>query len=236
MADVPARTELKVTTGAIRGSRKIYVEGRGNRRARRHARGRSRALVRRTTGCALRHERALHRPGSPDRHPWLTWRNSEARWIRGRGDVEEVAQRAVQPEDNGQLGPDRSGGVQPFPSVRKKVLRARAGRQCHPNALRQALAAAAGSSEPQPRPAGHSEQAATAGLNRPQPCGLQRPRGRSGNLTASGHSGGRQPGHGSGGIVAEMEYVAIREISAVGRRSPVRRRKLRCRIAGLHHS
>jgi phosphomethylpyrimidine synthase len=28
MADVPARTELKVTTGPIRGSRKIYVNGR----------------------------------------------------------------------------------------------------------------------------------------------------------------------------------------------------------------
>jgi phosphomethylpyrimidine synthase len=48
-------------------------------------------------------------------------------WIRGRGDVEEVTQREVRPEDNGQLGPDRSGGVQPFPNVRRKVLRARAG-------------------------------------------------------------------------------------------------------------
>ena len=28
MADVPARTELAVTTGPIRGSHKIYVEGR----------------------------------------------------------------------------------------------------------------------------------------------------------------------------------------------------------------
>ena len=28
MGDAPARTELKVTTGPIRGSRKIYVEGR----------------------------------------------------------------------------------------------------------------------------------------------------------------------------------------------------------------
>ncbi|HEX8669933.1 MAG TPA: phosphomethylpyrimidine synthase ThiC, partial [Allosphingosinicella sp.] len=48
-------------------------------------------------------------------------------WIRGRGDVEEVDQREVKPEDNGQLGPDRSGGVQPFPNVRRKVLRARPG-------------------------------------------------------------------------------------------------------------
>src|SRR4028119_993388 len=48
-------------------------------------------------------------------------------WIRMRGDVEEVQQREVKPEDNGQLGPDRSGGVQPFPNVRKTVLRARPG-------------------------------------------------------------------------------------------------------------
>ena len=50
-----------------------------------------------------------------------------APWIRGRGDVEEVLQREVRPEDNGMLGPDRSGGVQPFPNVRRKVLRASAG-------------------------------------------------------------------------------------------------------------
>jgi phosphomethylpyrimidine synthase len=50
-----------------------------------------------------------------------------AQWIRARGDVEEVAQREVRPEDNGQLGPDRSGGVQPFPNVRKRVLRAKPG-------------------------------------------------------------------------------------------------------------
>ena len=50
-----------------------------------------------------------------------------ADWIRARGDVEEVTQREVRPEDNGQLGPDRSGGVDPFPNVRKIVLRARRG-------------------------------------------------------------------------------------------------------------
>ncbi len=48
-------------------------------------------------------------------------------WIRSRGDVEDIAQRDVRPEDNGQLGPDRSGGVQPFPNVRKRVLRAKPG-------------------------------------------------------------------------------------------------------------
>ena len=66
---------------------------------------------------------------------WPACPSSGASWIRARGDVEEVAQRDVRPEDNGQLGPDRSGGVQPFPNVRKSVLRAKAGRQRHPDAL-----------------------------------------------------------------------------------------------------
>jgi phosphomethylpyrimidine synthase len=48
-------------------------------------------------------------------------------WIMARGDVMEVTQREVKPEDNGQLGPDRSGGVAPFPNVRKQVLRAKPG-------------------------------------------------------------------------------------------------------------
>ena len=42
-------------------------------------------------------------------------------WIRGRGDVEEVNQREVRPEDNGQLGPDRSGGVPTFQIGRAHV-------------------------------------------------------------------------------------------------------------------
>ncbi|MCC7395139.1 MAG: phosphomethylpyrimidine synthase ThiC [Sphingomonadaceae bacterium] len=48
-------------------------------------------------------------------------------WVLARGDVEEKQQRTLRPEDNGQLGPDRSGGVEPFPHVRQRVLRARAG-------------------------------------------------------------------------------------------------------------
>ena len=56
-------------------------------------------------------------------------------WIRGRGDVEEVRQREVRPEDNGQLGPDRSGGVQPFPNVRRTVAARQGRRQRQPDAL-----------------------------------------------------------------------------------------------------
>src|SRR6476660_5038068 len=122
MADIPARTELKVTTGPIRGSRKIHV---GN------------------LGVAMR---AVDLEPSSGEPPVTLYDTSgpytdpaqridimaglpelRAGWIRGRGDVEEVAQREVRPEDNGQLGPDRSGGVQSFPNVRKRVLRAKPG-------------------------------------------------------------------------------------------------------------
>ncbi len=48
-------------------------------------------------------------------------------WQLARGDVEEYTPREVKPEDNGQLGPDRSGGVPPFPTALRKPLRAKAG-------------------------------------------------------------------------------------------------------------
>lgn len=122
MADIPARSELKVTTGAIRGSTKIHV---GPRKV------------------AMREIHLEPSSGEPPVRVYDTsgpYTDPQARidimaglqelrrdWIRDRGDVEEVTQREVKPEDNGQLGPDRSGGVQPFPNVRKKVLRAKPG-------------------------------------------------------------------------------------------------------------
>src|ERR671913_1664662 len=125
MGDAPARTELAVTTGPIRGSRKIFVEGRDGVRV------------------AMRQVDLEPTSGEPPVTLYDTsgpYTDPEARidimaglpelrrdWIRGRGDVEEVAQREVRPEDNGQLGPDRSGGVSPFPNVRRRVLRARPG-------------------------------------------------------------------------------------------------------------
>src|SRR3546814_2505518 len=48
-------------------------------------------------------------------------------WIMARDDVEEYDGRSLRPEDNGQLGPDRSGGVDPFPYVVQRPLRARPG-------------------------------------------------------------------------------------------------------------
>src|SRR5690242_7526973 len=120
MADAPARTELKVTTGPIRGSRKIHVG---------------------PLGVAMR---AVDLEPSSGEPPVVLYAATgpytdpnagigtmaglaELRrgWSRARGDVEEVGQREVGPEDNGQLGPGRSGGVHPFPNVRKRVLRAK---------------------------------------------------------------------------------------------------------------
>src|SRR3982750_4904751 len=122
MADLPPRPELKVTPGPICGSRKIHV---GN------------------LGVAMR---AVDLEPSSGEPPVVLYDTSgpysdaqqridimaglpelRAGWIRARDDVEEVEPRDVRPEDNGQLGPDRSGGVQPFPNVRKRVLRARPG-------------------------------------------------------------------------------------------------------------
>src|SRR5215216_763398 len=125
MADAPARTELKVTTGPIRGSRKIFVEGRDGVRVAMRAvdlepsSGEPPVTLYDTSG-------PYTDPAAPiDIMAGLP--ELRAGWIRGRGDVEEVVQREVRPEDNGQLGPDRSGGVSPFPNVRRKVLRATPG-------------------------------------------------------------------------------------------------------------
>ena len=122
MGDAPARTELKVTTGPIRGSRKIHV---GDLKVAMRAvdlepsSGEAPVVLYDTSGPYTDPAQRIDiMAGLPE---------LRRDWIRGRGDVEEVAQREIRPEDNGQLGPDRSGGVQPFPAVRKRVLRARPG-------------------------------------------------------------------------------------------------------------
>src|SRR5512144_1528114 len=125
MGDAPARTELKVTSGPIRGSRKIYVEGRDGVRVAMRAvalepsSGQPPVTLYDTSGPYTDPQQRIDiMAGLPE---------LRRDWIRARGDVEEVTQREVRPEDNGQLGPDRSGGVQPFANVRKRVLRARPG-------------------------------------------------------------------------------------------------------------
>jgi phosphomethylpyrimidine synthase len=122
MADIPARTEIGVTTGPIRGSKKIYV---GERRV-------AMREIYLDPSCDDAPVR-VYDPSGPytdaDAHIDISTGLPEIRssWIRERGDVEQVFQREVRPEDNGQLGPDRSGGVAPFPNVRKQVLRAKPG-------------------------------------------------------------------------------------------------------------
>ncbi len=122
MADINSKLEIGVTTGPIRGSRKVHVGPLGVKM------------------------RAIDLEPSSGEPPLNVYDTSgpytdpavqidiakgltelRAQWIRGRGDVEEVTQREVRPEDNGQLGPDRSGGVPAFPNVRRQVLRAKPG-------------------------------------------------------------------------------------------------------------
>ena len=88
MADVHARTELKVTTGPIRGSRKIHV---GERRVAMRAvdlepsSGEPPVVLYDTSGPYTDPAQRIDiMAGLPE---------LRARWIRERGDVEEVAQR-----------------------------------------------------------------------------------------------------------------------------------------------
>src|SRR5205823_13237504 len=105
MGDAPARTELKVTTGPIRGSRKIHVEGRDGLRVAMRAvdlepsSGEPPVVLYDTSGPYTDSERRT------DIMAGLAELRRD--WIRARGDVEEVSARDVRPEDNGQLGPDR---------------------------------------------------------------------------------------------------------------------------------
>ena len=125
MADLPAKTEIGVTTGPIRGSKKVHVaahSGSGIRVAMREIHlegGEAPVRVYDTSGPYTDPEALI------DISTGLNELRSP--WIKARGDVEQVTQREVKPEDNGQLGPDRSGGVAPFPNVRRKVLRAKPG-------------------------------------------------------------------------------------------------------------
>ncbi|WP_084583523.1 phosphomethylpyrimidine synthase ThiC [Sphingomonas azotifigens] len=122
MADIPAKTEIGVTTGPIRGSRKIHV-------------GKHRVAM-----------REIHlEPGSGEA-PVRVYDTSgpytdpnakidimaglpalRRDWILARGDVEAYDARQVKPEDNGLKGPDRSAGVPQFPNVVQRPLRAKPG-------------------------------------------------------------------------------------------------------------
>ena len=122
MADVNSPLEIGVTTGPIRGSRKVHV-------------GPLRVAMR-----EIELEPSSGEPpvrvydtSGPYTDPAATIDIAAGlpplrrEWQIARGDVEEYTAREVRPEDNGQLGPDRSGGVPPFPGVARRVLRAKPG-------------------------------------------------------------------------------------------------------------
>jgi len=122
MADINSHLEIGVTTGPIRGSRKVHVG---------------------PLGVAMREIDLEPSSGEPSVRVYDTsgpYTDTNANidiaaglpqlrreWQLARGDVEEYTPREVKPEDNGQLGPDRSGGVPAFPNVAKRVLRAKPG-------------------------------------------------------------------------------------------------------------
>jgi len=122
MADINSKLEIGVTTGPIRGSKKIYVGPLGVAMREIHLEpGSGEAPVR------------VYDTSGPYTDPNVTidiaagLAAKRREWIIARGDVEDYEARAVKPEDNGQLGPDRSGGVPAFPNVVKRPLRAKAG-------------------------------------------------------------------------------------------------------------
>ncbi|WP_417320853.1 phosphomethylpyrimidine synthase ThiC [Erythrobacter aureus] len=125
MADINSKFDIGVTTGPIRGSRKVHVgakSGSGVRVAMREIDlegGEPSVRVYDTSGPYTDPDATI------DINKGLPQLRRE--WIMARGDVEEYDAREVKPEDNGQLGPDRSGGVPAFPNVHKKVLRAKPG-------------------------------------------------------------------------------------------------------------
>ncbi len=118
----PAGGAFSVTTGPIRGSTKIHV---GPRRVAMReislepSSGEAPVRVYDTSGPYTDPEARIDIAAGL---PLL-----RRAWQLERGDVEEYTPREVKPEDNGQLGPDRSGGVPAFPNVAKKVLRAKPG-------------------------------------------------------------------------------------------------------------
>jgi phosphomethylpyrimidine synthase len=125
MADINSPVEIGVTTGPIRGSRKVHVgarTGSGIRVAMREIDlegGEPSVRVYDTSGPYT----------DPDAHIDISAGLAPLRrdWIMARGDVEDYEGREVKPEDNGRLGPDRSGGVPQFPNTVKRPLRAKAG-------------------------------------------------------------------------------------------------------------
>jgi phosphomethylpyrimidine synthase len=127
MADIPARTEIGVTTGAIRGSRKIHVPSANIPGA-----GVAMREIMLDPSCSEPPLRVYDTSGpytDPRAQIDINQGLPQLRrdWILARGDVESYDAREIRPEDNGLTGPDRSAGVPQYPNVIKRPLRAKAG-------------------------------------------------------------------------------------------------------------
>jgi phosphomethylpyrimidine synthase len=127
MADINARTEMKVTTGPLPSSRKVHVPG--------HLHPDVRVAMREidlepSSGePPLRVYDASGPYSDPDVRIDIMAGLPKLRlaWIESRGDVERYDGREVRPEDNGLRGAHRNAGVAEFPHVEHRPLRAKAG-------------------------------------------------------------------------------------------------------------
>jgi len=122
MADINSKLEIGVTTGPIRGSKKIHVGPLGvamREISLEPGSGEAPVRVYDTSGPYTDPDALIDiQAGLPQ---------LRREWQLARGDVEEYQGRAIKPEDNGLKGPDRSAGVPAFPNVVTRPLRARAG-------------------------------------------------------------------------------------------------------------
>ncbi len=122
MADINSPFEIGVTTGPIRGSRKVHV-------------GPLRVAMREVDLEPSSGEPPVrvYDPSGPYTDPAAGidiaagLPQLRRAWQIARGDVEAYDARPVKPEDNGLKGPDRSAGVPAFPNVVRRPLRAKAG-------------------------------------------------------------------------------------------------------------
>jgi len=122
MADINSPLEIGVTTGPIRGSKKIHVgplKVAMREIALELSSGEPPVRVYDCSGPYTDPDALIDiQAGLPQ---------LRREWQLARGDVEAYDAREIRPEDNGQLGPDRSGGVPAFPNVVKRPLRAKPG-------------------------------------------------------------------------------------------------------------
>ena len=131
MADIPARTELKVTTGPIRGSRKIHVGAapRGD------ARDRPRAELAASRRCASTIAPAPIPTRTRRSTSWPACPSCAATGSAAAATSRRSHQREVRPEDNGQLGPDRSRRRPALPQRPPQGAPRQARRERQPDAL-----------------------------------------------------------------------------------------------------